>query len=91
MAHTYPTDKTHVIIARHWHKPEITSAIRYTDLGARISIEMDLEDFIRAVVHELANDRWALRTTTFESRVLAASETVLERMKRDHSAAVLTL
>jgi hypothetical protein len=91
MAHKYTEDKTRLVISRHWHKPEITAAIRYSDEGAKMALEMPAEDFVRAVVHELAKDRWCLKQATFEGRVVAAAMAVIEKTKAAHGAEVITL
>ena len=88
MALPPPVDKTQLVVARHWHKPEIVAAIRYTKEGGHISLEMSAEDFARAIVHELGRQRWALKQAVFEDRVVAAHLAVIEKLKTHSTTAI---
>ena len=91
MAHKYTDDKTRLVVSRHWHKPTVTAAMRYSDEGAAMSLELPAEDFMRAVVAELAKQRWCFKQATFEARVVAAAGQVIEKLKAAHGAEVITL
>ena len=84
--------KHRVVVSRHWHNPEITAALhleRKGVLGGMIAIDMSVEDFIKAVVHELGTKRWAMKQEDFEFRLLACASMVLDKMKESSGHAHL--
>jgi hypothetical protein len=91
MAHKFTEDKTRLVISRHWHNPPVTAAVRYSEEGARLALEMPTSDFVRAIVHELAGQRWCFKQATFEDRVLTAAAAVIEKLKATHGSEVITL
>ena len=76
--------KHRVVVSRHWHNPKITAALHLERKGlpgGMIAVDMSVEDFVKAVVHELGTKRWAIKQDDFEFRLLACASMVLDKMK----------
>jgi hypothetical protein len=89
--HVPPPDKERVVISKHWNLPQITTAIRYSHLGSHINLEIGVQDFARAIIHEIGRERWTLWQANLEDSAAAAATRVIEKMKRDHGHEVLSL
>ena len=69
--------KTKVVVSRKWHKPNVEAFIDHHEVGTNI----DLEDFIKAVVEEVGNPALLLTKAALQKQLLAATEKVLHEMK----------
>lgn len=73
--------KTVVVVKRRWHNPDIVSFIDNHDVGS----QMELTDFLRALVDEVFDGRSRLLMLSKDealSKVLSASSEIQNEMKQ---------
>lgn len=78
------SEKVAVTISRHWHEPQIHTAIS----GDGIAMAVTLDDWVLALTAELyAQGRW-MSKAQLEVKVQQAAKKVLERIKEESSKVV---
>lgn len=70
---------TKVTISRFWHNPAITTT--FTD--KLINIEIDLDDFMKALKEEIGSVTWTFKQETFEKQLDEAVAVVLKKVKQE--------
>jgi len=70
--------KDSVIISRMWHNPAIRSFMTNKHVGS----EMELDDFLKAVLAIVGSPTMLMTKKQLEDRVMAAKEQVLNEMKK---------
>ncbi len=66
--------KTKVVMVRKWHEPK--TKIKVTD--EELSLEISLEDFIKAVKAEIGSVTWTFKSETFSKQIDEAVSRVIE-------------
>lgn len=74
-------DKHHVLISRHWHKPNIEVTVN----DEKICVRIDLKDFVEGLVQEVGNPALLLTQESLRKKLLKSTETVLEKAKQSTS------
>jgi hypothetical protein len=72
-----------VVISRYWHKPEISILVK-----DGISLEIGLEDYLKAVVAEMGNPTTLFTRAQLERRLLDAGRAANEKIKEASKQAV---
>jgi hypothetical protein len=72
-------NKHAVVISREWTNPEIRVSV--TDEG--IAVMMTLDRFMEAVVQEAGNPALLLTSDGLRKRLVAAAQTVVDKMKQE--------
>lgn len=67
-----------VIVSRHWHNPQINAFVTVQDVGA----EMDLDDFLLAVLDILGKPTYIMTREQLKTKVMAAKEEVVTELKK---------
>jgi ABC-type enterochelin transport system substrate-binding protein len=76
--------KTMVTISRYWTKPEILTTI--TDES--ISLQISMDDFIKALKTEIESVTWTFTKVTFEKQLDEAINRVIEKVKEESAKVV---
>jgi len=76
--------KTVVTISRHWSRPEITTRISKES----ISLQIDMDDFVKALKQEIGSVTFVFTQKEFESRLDVAIKNVLSKIKEESSKVV---
>lgn len=71
-------------ISRKWHQPKITTTI--STIG--ITLTIDLEDFILAVLDEVGNSTLLLTKSKFEAKFRKAVDNVLLGIKEESAKVI---
>ena len=71
--------KTVITVSRYWNNPKITTTISKSG----ISLQMDMEDFVKALKTEIDSVTWVFTKDEFEKRVDAAVEKILRGIKEE--------
>jgi len=66
-----------VIISKRFHNPEI----KYTVVHDALSLEISLDDYLKALISEIGSPLWMLTPASLEKKLLAASASVIQDMK----------
>lgn len=77
-------EKRVVVTSRKWHQPQVEAFVTLDAVGAQV----DLTDFIEAVIHEVGNPTLLVTKKQLHDKVSAAIEEVLSEMK-SHTAKVV--
>jgi hypothetical protein len=73
------TDKVRLTIARKWHNPIITHTINKDG----ISVVIDLEDFVEAVVREVGSVTWTFTDASFKKQLEDAVQRTVAGIKEE--------
>lgn len=68
-----------VTITRKWHNPEIYTVVN----DKSISLEMGLDDFIKALLIEFGSPTFVLTKTQFEQRINMAVASIITGIKEE--------
>lgn len=68
-----------ITISRKWHSPHITTVV--TDES--ISLSIDLEDFVKALIKEIGSVALVFTGKSFEKKLKKAVENVIEGVKEE--------
>lgn len=69
--------RTKIITSRKWHSPAIEAFVTNDEIGA----QLDVQDFLAAVVEELGNPTFVVTKASLLARLSTASDAVLKELR----------
>lgn len=73
------TTKSVITISRHWDNPEIMTTLSMEG----IALQIDLPDFMEALIRELGPITWVWTDKQFRGKMDVAVKEVLEKIKQE--------
>lgn len=70
-------NRSRVIVSRKWHEPEIRTFVDHKEVGS----EIELDDFIQAVIEEVGNPTLLVTKKALHTAVKNAIQHVIHEMK----------
>lgn len=70
---------TKITVTRKWHNPKISITVD----SEQISLSMDMDDFITALIKEIGSVTTVFTQKTFADKVSAAKDRVIEGIKEE--------
>jgi hypothetical protein len=71
--------KSVITISRHWNNPKITTTISQEG----ISLQIDIQDFMKGIVEEMGSIATTFTKSAFEKKLTDAINVVLEKVKEE--------
>jgi hypothetical protein len=68
-----------VTISRYWNRPEINITVN----DELISLNMKMDDFIKALKEEIGSVTWTFRDKTFNETIDNAVQSVIKKVKEE--------
>lgn len=68
-----------VTISRYWNRPEINITVN----DESISLNMKMDDFIKALKEEIGSVTWTFRDKTFNETMDNAVQSVIKKVKEE--------
>ena len=76
--------RTKLTISKKWHHPEFKFIITNEDL----SLEMDFQDFVKALKQEIGSITWTFKKDTFEKQLDEAIQRVISGVKEESAKVI---
>jgi spore germination protein GerM len=76
--------KSIVSISRYWDNPQIKTTIS----AVGISLQVELDDFIEALIQEIGPVTWTFTEKAFREKINVACNNTLEKLKEESIKAV---